>query len=73
MVVRIGVLHAPRELVVDTDETAEAVEKRLNEAVAAGAAFTLVDSKGRRVLVPAAHVAYIEMGGGVSGTVGFRS
>ncbi len=73
MEVRIGVLHAPRELVVDTDETADAVEKRLNEAVSGGTSLSLVDAKGRRVVIPAGHIAYVEMGGGVSGTVGFRS
>lgn len=73
MEVKIGVLHAPRELIVETDDTAEAVEQRVAEAVAGGGVLTLVDGKGRRVVVPAERLAYVEIGGGVAGHVGFRS
>ena len=73
MEVKIGVQHAPRELVVETDESAESVEKIVGEAVAAGGVLTLTDSKGRKVLVPADRVSYVEIGGGVAGQVGFRS
>jgi hypothetical protein len=73
MEVKIGVQHAPRELVVDTTETAEEVEKNLAAAVAGGGPFAITDSRGRRVLVPPGVIAYIEIGGGVSGQVGFRS
>ncbi len=73
MEVKIGVQHAPRELVLETDESADAVEKVVAEAVAAEGVVTLTDSKGRRVIVPASKVAYVEIGGGVVGQVGFRS
>lgn len=73
MEVKIGVQHAPRELVVDTDETAESVEKTVAEAVASGGVLTLTDSKHRKVMVPASKLAYVEIGGGVVGQVGFRS
>jgi hypothetical protein len=72
MELKIGVQHAQRELVVETDDTAEAVEKRLAEAIEAGGAFSVTDTKGRRVIVPADKVAYIEIGSTVVGTVGFR-
>jgi hypothetical protein len=71
--VKIGVQHAPRELVVDTDESAESVEKTVAEAVASGGVLTLTDSKHRKVMVPASKLAYVEIGGGVVGQVGFRS
>jgi hypothetical protein len=71
--VKIGVQQSPRELVVDTDETPEAVEKLVSEAVSSDGVVTLTDSKGRKVIVPAAKIAYVEIGGGVAGTVGFRS
>jgi hypothetical protein len=72
--VKIGVQHAARELVIDTDEKAEAIEQRVSEALAGGdGVLTLVDNKGRRTIVPAAKVAYVEIGGGVAGAVGFRS
>ncbi len=73
MEVKIGVQHSPRELVVDTDDTAEAVEKLVADAVAGEGVVTLTDTKGRKVVVPAAKIAYVEIGGGVAGTVGFRS
>ncbi len=73
MEVKIGVLHAPRELIVEIDDSAEAVEKQVAEAVASGGVLTLVDGKGRRVVVPAERLAYVEIGGGVAGHVGFRS
>ena len=73
MEVKIGVQHAPRELVVDTDDSAESVEKTVAEAVASGGVLTLTDSKHRKVMVPAAKLAYVEIGGGVVGQVGFRS
>jgi hypothetical protein len=71
--VKIGVQHAARELVVETDESAETVEKLVAEAVGSEGVLALNDNKGRRVLVPAAKLAYVEIGGGVSGHVGFRS
>ncbi len=72
MEVKIGVQHAPRELVVETDTTADEVEARLNEALAGDTAFRLTDVKGRTVVVPATKIAYLELGVGSSGTVGFR-
>jgi hypothetical protein len=71
--VKIGVQHAARELIVETDESVEAVEKMVAEAVSSEGVLALNDSKGRRVIVPAAKLAYVEIGGGVAGHVGFRS
>ena len=73
MEVKIGVLHAPRELAFETDETAENVEKLFAEALASDGVLALTDPKHRRVLGPAARIAYVEIGGGVVGQVGFRS
>ena len=73
MEVKIGIQHSPRELVVDTDEKAESIEQLVSEAVSAEGVLTLTDTKGRKVVVPASKIAYVEIGGGVSGQVGFRS
>ena len=73
MEVKIGVQHATRELVVETDETQENVEKMVSEAIGSDGMLVLTDSKGRKIYVPAAKLAYIEIGGGVAGHVGFRS
>ena len=74
MEVKIGVQQAQRELVLDVDESADEIEKLVGEALASETgvlAFT--DSKGRRLVVPGAKVAYVEIGTGVAGMVGFRS
>lgn len=73
MEVKIGVQYAARELVIETDEDAEAVGQQVNEAIANGSVLSLTDTKGRRTLVPAERITYIEIGGGVAGQVGFRS
>ncbi len=73
MEIKIGIQHAARELVVETDESAETVEQKVGQAVAGDGLLSLRDTKGRQVLVPAAKLAYIEIGGGVTGQVGFRS
>lgn len=72
MELKIGVQHAQRELTVETDETPDDVRTRLEEALANGSVFSVLDSKGRTVMVPGDKVAYVEIGSGVTGTVGFR-
>jgi Protein of unknown function (DUF3107) len=72
--VKIGVQQAQRELVVDVNETVDAVQQLVSDSLASeGAMLVLSDTKGRRVVVPGAKIAYVEIGTGVAGTVGFRS
>lgn len=61
MEVKIGVLYASRELVVETERSADDVEKSLAKAIVDGGVFTLADDKGRRVSVPVDKLAYVEM------------
>jgi hypothetical protein len=70
--VKIGVQHAQRELVVDTDSTPDDVETRLSEAIAGNGVLRLSDVKGRTVIIPAEKIAYLELGSPTSSTVGFR-
>jgi hypothetical protein len=70
--VKIGVQHSPRELVVDTQESADAIEKIVADAVASDGIITLSDAKGRKLIVPAGKLAYVQIGGDVVGQVGFR-
>lgn len=72
MEVKIGVQHAPRELVVETGESAESIEKLVADAVGSDGVLALTDTKGRRVMVPANRLSYVEIGTGVVGQVGFR-
>lgn len=62
MEVKIGVQFSPRELVVDSAQTPEEIEAAVAEALKADlGVLSLVDSKGRRVIVPADKLAYIEI------------
>ncbi len=73
MEVKIGVQYAQRELVVETDETAEAVEKLVGEAIASGGLLSLTDHKGKKTFVAADKITYVEIGSGSVHAVGFRS
>lgn len=72
MEVRIGIQHAPRELIIEVPDSADETADKVQQAVQDGGTLSLTDSKGRRVLVPASHIAFVEIGTGVVGTVGFR-
>jgi hypothetical protein len=72
--VRIGVQYAARELVVETSESNDVVEKLVSDAVSGeSGVLVLTDTKGKRTIVPAAKIAYVEIGTNTMGTVGFRS
>ena len=76
MEVKIGVQNANRELVLDSPESADDVAQAVSDALSAsgdGAMLSLADSKGRRVIVPVAKLAYVEIGASNSGHVGFRT
>jgi hypothetical protein len=70
--VKIGVQHAARELVVDSEESADRIQDAVSEALTGkSGVFTLVDERGRRVIVPADRLAYIEIGEPETRRVGF--
>jgi hypothetical protein len=70
--VKIGVQHAARELVLESTQSPEEVEKAVGEALRADlGVLSLVDDKGRRVLVPADKLAYVEIAESELRRVGF--
>ncbi|MCW2600951.1 MAG: hypothetical protein JWM02_2780 [Frankiales bacterium] len=72
MEVKIGVQYAPRELVLESAQSADEVAKAVSDALKADlGVLTLVDDKGRRVLVPADKLAYVEIAENESRRVGF--
>ncbi len=71
MEVKIGVVYAPRELVVETEQSPEDVEKALSKALVDGGIFSLVDEKGHRVVVPVDKIAYLEVAKPDDRRVGF--
>lgn len=63
MDVRIGVTQTPKEIELDMSEEPEAVAKTVEKALASDdGVLWLTDRKGRRVGVPSAKVAYVEIG-----------
>jgi hypothetical protein len=72
--VKIGVQFAARELVLESSQTPEQVAKAVDEALRADiGVLTLEDEKGRRILVPADKLAYVEIAEAESRRVGFGS
>ncbi|MFF5724072.1 DUF3107 domain-containing protein [[Kitasatospora] papulosa] len=72
MEVKIGVQHAPREIVLESGLSAEEVESAVSEAFNGKAQLlSLTDDKGRKVLVPADRIAYVEIGEPSARRVGF--
>lgn len=71
MEVKIGVQHVGRELSVETEEAPDAVLEGLNNALAEDAVFSLTDSKGHTVAVPAQKVAYLYFTSDAGRKVGF--
>lgn len=72
MEVKIGVQHAARELVLESAQSADDVAAAVTQAVSkSGTVLTLADVRGRRVLVPADRLAYVEIGESLERRVGF--
>ncbi len=70
MEIRIGVQNVSREVVIETDLTSADIDKKVADAMA-GNALDLTDVKGRRVVVPAGAIGYVEIGEEERRRVGF--
>ncbi|MFD4366341.1 DUF3107 domain-containing protein [Rhodococcus sp. NPDC058521] len=72
MEVKIGVIDSPRELVVASEQTADEVESLVSGALSGKTeVLELKDEKGRKFLVQAAKIAYVEIGPTDPRKVGF--
>ena len=76
MEVKIGVSDSPREVVFNSNQTPGEVEDLVLAAVAgAGSSgsglLALTDDKGKRILVQAAKISYVEIGAADMRRVGF--
>jgi hypothetical protein len=71
--VKIGVQFAPRELSLESNQTPAQVEATVTEALASGGTLSLVDEKGRRVIVPVEKLAYVEIAEVSTRPVGFSA
>ncbi|WP_222266472.1 DUF3107 domain-containing protein [Modestobacter marinus] len=73
MEVKIGVQHSPRELVIDSPQSPDEIAAEVSRAMtsAKDGLLTLVDERGRRVVVPSAKIAYVEIAEADQRRVGF--
>lgn len=74
MDVRIGVMYAPKEIVLEIDDgapAAEALTAAVESATASGGMIWVEDKRGRRVGIPADKLAYVEFGSPDDHRVGF--
>lgn len=73
MEVKIGVQQAAREVVLESPQTPEEVVALVSAAVENGTPLILGDDKGRTVVVPGDKIAYVEVGAGERGRLGFSA
>jgi hypothetical protein len=71
--VKIGVQQAPRELVLESAQAPADIADAVTKAIADNGVLSLVDEKGRRVIVPVAKLAYVEIDEAVVRKVGFTA
>lgn len=72
MEVKIGITDSPRELVFTSAQTPNEVEESVTNALCADSGVLgLTDEKGRRFVIHAAKIAYVEIGVADARRVGF--
>jgi hypothetical protein len=70
--VKIGVLHTPREIVLESTQTPAEVEELVAAALkSVDKALSLTDDRGRQVIIPANLIAYVEIAQADVRRVGF--
>ena len=71
MEIKIGIKDVAREVVVESDQTPESVQKQVSEALSNESLLELADSKGNITLVPGASIGYVEIGAETRRHIGF--
>jgi hypothetical protein len=73
MEVKIGIQMAPRELLIETESSAEEVTQALATAISDGKLFVITDKRGGTVMVPGEKIAYVELDQAGQRQIGFGS
>ena len=71
MEVRIGVQNTTREIIFETAATADQITKEVEAAVKNKTLLTMIDDKGKKILVPGESLAFVEIGASEQRRVGF--
>ncbi len=69
--VHVGVVNVTREIVIEIESTQDEITQLINAAVSSGKPLELTDEKGRKVVVPAEKIGYVEIGSSVGRRLGF--
>ena len=74
MEVKIGVKHSPREVVLESTQTQDEIEKLVSDVLTTReGVLALSDERGRRVIVAADLISYVEIAQADSRRVGFTA
>lgn len=71
MEIKVGIKQVTREIVVDTSASADDVAEAFTKALTDDGLLTLTDTYGRKVLIPASAVGYLDLGEENARPVGF--
>ncbi|MDH2429840.1 DUF3107 domain-containing protein [Sphaerisporangium sp. TRM90804] len=72
MELKIAVRSVHREIIVETDLSADQVEEELRKSLASDrGVFSITDVKGRRVIIPVKSLGFVEIGEDETRPVGF--
>lgn len=72
MDIRIGIREVAREVTLESNQAASEVEALVTAALSGESqVLTLEDTHGRKVIVPAVHIGYVDLGSEDRGRVGF--
>lgn len=71
MEVRIAVQNTNHEIVFETAATADQITKEVEAAVKNKTLLSLLDDKGKKILVPGESIAFVEIGASEQRRVGF--
>ncbi|AEH08407.1 MULTISPECIES: DUF3107 domain-containing protein [Protofrankia] len=72
MEVKIGIQNVGRELIIESGQSPDDVAQAVTDAIRSDLGLlTLVDEKGRRVVIPIGKLAYVEIAESETRRVGF--
>ena len=71
MEIKLGIVQVAREITLETQESGDEISSRLASAVDSNGIFELADVKGRKILIPADRIGYVELGSPNARPVGF--
>ncbi len=71
MEIKVGIQHVNREVVLEVSDSAAEIEKAVLTSIKDETLLSLTDDHGRRVLIPAASIGYVDIGEENSRRVGF--